>query len=249
MCLDAGMNDHLTKPIQPMVLYGMLARWSGQRVAMTSPGALTDGPAARASALPDFPGLDVSSALAHMDGDEALFLQVLRMFVEHQRDDDQTLRALLDQGDGAKAEMLVHSMKSVAASIGLRPLSQTSRELEGLLRVKAPMASMEGAVRLFCAQLREAVDRIDQALQQHEGVVPLLASYDAAAYAAGLQRLHQLLKAHDGEAIDVFEANAELFNSAMDPAVCRSLRKSLDAFDFDAALAQVELALAMRENA
>jgi len=180
-----------------------------------------------------------------MDGDQDLYLQVLRMFVDHTRDDGAKLLTLLGEADWPAAERLAHSTKSVAASVGLKALSEASRELEGLLRVKAPPESLQGPAQRFVQLLDDALRTVAHALAVLDGQADLLPPLvvDQVACVADLQRLVRLLRAHDGEALDVFEARSGSLEVALEQATFVALRKALSSFDFDAAATQAELAL------
>src|SRR6185436_12545697 len=96
-CLDAGMQDHITKPIDPDTLYRTLAAWC-------KPGARRE-PVARKAAgagmqqIPPVKGLDAISGLKRVAGNRKLYLQLLRQYVEGQSGAARRIRASLETGD------------------------------------------------------------------------------------------------------------------------------------------------------
>src|SRR5207344_1526951 len=62
-CLASGMNDHVTKPIDPDVLFAALSRWAKPRdAAAAAAPAKTPAPPAE-SELPDIEGVDIAGSL------------------------------------------------------------------------------------------------------------------------------------------------------------------------------------------
>ncbi len=89
-CLDAGMNDHLSKPLNVQLLIGTLMRWLPPAEAGTdeAPSPASPEPA---SALRAMPGLDTAAGLAHTGGSPRRYLDMLARF--HARHGDLPARA------------------------------------------------------------------------------------------------------------------------------------------------------------
>ena len=78
-CLEAGMNDYITKPIDPDAMFGVIGRF----VSRASPrsGAPVARPAAD-GAIPPIPGIDTVAGLRRVVGNASLYLDLLRRFSE-----------------------------------------------------------------------------------------------------------------------------------------------------------------------
>ena len=118
--LEAGMNDHIAKPISVDELFGTLARW------------LRPAQATRihSTALPKIPGIDTEAGLAGVMGDIALYRRLLLMFRERQRDFGAQFRSARDRGDDAACLRYAHDLKSVSGTLGMSDLQYAAAALE-----------------------------------------------------------------------------------------------------------------------
>ncbi|MFN3544707.1 MAG: response regulator [Thiobacillus sp.] len=135
-CLDAGMDDFLSKPYGLAQLQMVLARWMPNRPSavdetLAQPAAASDeapaGPAINRAALEALREIDP-------DGGMGLARQILRTFVDASRDRMAQLHAAVAEGDGVALGQAAHALKSSAANAGAETLSGLYKELERLGR-------------------------------------------------------------------------------------------------------------------
>jgi PAS domain S-box-containing protein len=133
--LKAGMNDHITKPIDPNRLLSALIRWMPEtigkrrepRVAPVKPAPLKDD-------LPEqLPPFDIQAALARI-GKPVLFRKLMRGFRDQYESAGSELREHIAKGRAEDAERLAHSVKSVAAMLEARDLTEAASSIEYAFR-------------------------------------------------------------------------------------------------------------------
>jgi signal transduction histidine kinase/CheY-like chemotaxis protein len=111
-CLDAGMNDHVTKPIEPDHLLTTLGRWLPVKVV------------SRTEAVGEaLPGIDTTSALARLGGNTELFHRLLVEF----KNTWGNAMAQLREGN---TTFLAHALKGNAANLSMRRVAQAAGEVE-----------------------------------------------------------------------------------------------------------------------
>jgi len=117
--LEAGMNDHIAKPIRVDNLFATLARW-------VRPVA----PAHNGTALADLPGIDLRAGLAAVMGNEPLYWRLLGMFSDRETDFADRFRRAREAGDTSASTRYAHDLKSVAGSLGMPALQRAATALE-----------------------------------------------------------------------------------------------------------------------
>jgi signal transduction histidine kinase/HPt (histidine-containing phosphotransfer) domain-containing protein/ActR/RegA family two-component response regulator len=142
VCLAAGMNDHLLKPVDPLALAAMLARYSGVAAA---PGA----------AAPPVEGLIDDSYLRLLV--DSLGADKVRRFMhefgEQARPCRQQLAEARATGDLAALRVAVHTLHGMAANLGLSRLAKVTGALEE--------ACMQGATDA----VPDLIDQVDACLE------------------------------------------------------------------------------------
>jgi HPt (histidine-containing phosphotransfer) domain-containing protein len=136
--LAAGMNDHVTKPIDPRKLFKTLLQWI--RPDRITPQDVSDGPVTAAlrpsqDVLPDFlPGFDLADGLRRLQGNQKLYAKLLRTFAVDYADRVEEIRAAVKQNDMEQARSLAHAVKGVAGNLAAAGLQDAAAEVELLAK-------------------------------------------------------------------------------------------------------------------
>jgi len=147
-CRAEGMDDHISKPVDPRLLFSTIKRWiapekistTGQKTGRKK-GKAGVGAGLGASFgtpeddLPDsLAGVDLSAGLQRMAGNRDLYSQILKKFGSKYRDFPNQIMAAIDQKDFRKAADLTHSIKGIAGNIGARQAFEALQQLETALK-------------------------------------------------------------------------------------------------------------------
>ncbi len=136
-CIEAGMSDHVSKPINTKELFSALIKWVPKREglgpeASSEPGntqSTQDG-----GPLPRIPGVNVEAGVERVNGNENLYRKLLGNFYQNNINTKLEIEKALKAGDLKLAERLVHTVKGVSATIGADELAAVAEPLEAELR-------------------------------------------------------------------------------------------------------------------
>ncbi len=191
-CLAAGMNDHISKPIDPDNLFATVGRFCppAERGAPEnrSPDLSPPQPRKEQSeekpptpsrldeltrpegrtpvpdGIPSIAGLDAQDGLARVRQNQKLYRRLLRQFSEQQGPVISQVTDALSRGDVALAERLAHTLKGLAGNLGAKPVQSAAAVLEKAIRSQAPMAEVEVAMRQVAAVLDPLIAGLSTAL-------------------------------------------------------------------------------------
>ncbi len=171
-CLAAGMNDHVSKPVDPERLYATLARWLAvpQAAPHQTAASATSVAPQRASAVAStslvehlnaLPGMDVAAALRRMDGQEVLLKRVLLRFTESYK---LGAPVLLDVDQAARWPSQTHSLRGACGAIGATGMQQLLQELDQALSASADLTTAAPLAAHLARGVHEALLRLVTAL-------------------------------------------------------------------------------------
>ena len=136
-CLAAGLNDCLTKPIAPAVLYQTLHRWtegpSGQAAIPELPAQGMDLGRELPASLGRLAGvMDLPLALHRLDGQGELLMKFLKAFAEDPVD-AESIRLIAAEGDRRRAAGQAHAIKGISTTLAITRVAEAAGELEHCL--------------------------------------------------------------------------------------------------------------------
>jgi two-component system, sensor histidine kinase and response regulator len=237
--IEAGMNDHIAKPLDVAAMFATIARWV--RLSGPAEGAAPMPAGATAGGeLPTLPGIDTAAGLARTMNNGKLYQRMLRKFAEGQADFGAAFRAAGSDADAQAAERMAHSLKGTAGNIGAgevqaaaAALEQACHEGASAERIEVLLAAVEHSLAPVLAGLALLADEAPS----------MPANVDVARLRHVCDSLRARLVDDDSAAVDLLDDEGELFKAAF-PAHHRKLDEAIRSFDYEAALAVLDEAMA-----
>jgi PAS domain S-box-containing protein len=248
VCLAAGMNDFIGKPIQPEEFFTTLAKWLPSTDGATAPPCppapqpriISPQPTSASAealvleCLASVEGLDLKAGLLRLGGKTARYLDFLKRFIDVHAEDVPRLRELLETDQRSEATMLAHSLKGSASTLSLDAIADHASRVEQALR---------GGLAAGPEELREHVEVIGRHMAALRTALAIHASPEAETPSRSLQqhalikqisRLDELLTSSDTAAIDLFERHEQQFREIWGPGSAE-LKHQIRHFDFPGA--------------
>lgn len=125
-CLQAGMSDYLSKPINPMRLKEVLDRWligeklQQDKIIDTTPDSISESPIV----------WNRTELIDRLMGQEDFLHNILSVFLEDSEILTKDSLLAVDECNWDQLRKLVHSLKGMAANVSATELHQTCIELE-----------------------------------------------------------------------------------------------------------------------
>jgi CheY-like chemotaxis protein len=174
--LQAGMNGHVTKPIDPDQLFSTLQKWikpDEKRVRVEQSEALAKqpGPAKLQSTEDDLPqslsGFDLADGLKRLQGNKKLYRKLLLSFATDYNAAAKEIRQVLDAEDFDKAHSLVHNLKGLAGNLAATDLQTAAVNLEKLVKEAEKKTPPAKELNLKLSDLENA---LNQALESSQSL-------------------------------------------------------------------------------
>jgi signal transduction histidine kinase/DNA-binding response OmpR family regulator len=248
--LDAGMNDHVTKPIDPDQLFAALQKWirpAAERAAVPKPQVL-DVPVEPDPVVPDedelpesLPGFDLAAGLARLMGNKRLYKKLMVDFGAKYTETAREIKEALDAKDFEQAHSLVHNLKGLAGNLEATDLQTAALGLEKLVKGQTEKTASNKEVNQKFAELESA---LKQSLETVQTLGPAddkktiassqeeIAAVPPELMQKVTERLNTAAEMGDVTQIKAIAEELKAESDAMAP-FCDELIRLADDFDFD----------------
>jgi two-component system sensor histidine kinase/response regulator len=179
--LAAGMNDHVTKPIDPDQLFAALLKWikpaEGRTVVPKSLPASGGPQAIDANPEPDqavqdenelpesMPGFNLAAGLKRLMGNKTLYRKLLLDFGETYGGVANEIREALAGGDFEQAHSLVHNLKGLAGNLEATDLQAAAVGMEKIVKGQTGKTISDKKLNQKSAELEKAINQALEAVQ------------------------------------------------------------------------------------
>ncbi len=256
--LAAGMDDHISKPVDLMELYRTLDRYikPGSRRTQPQQGQrpLHAQRQAANGDLPDnLPGIDLEEGLKRLKGNGALLSRLICNFQVAYKDVVQEMRKLLESGERAEAVQLAHTIKGVAGNMSATALHHTVKALEEDIQSDLGAPPDSFPLDRFEQQLERVFQAAEilkksqaQGASNHEAQEPgsqvdgVEAALDMEAVTGRAQRLKSLLDDHDMSAKQALEDLDKLLRGPKHLTRLKALEEAIGRLNFSQAREELD---------
>ncbi len=248
--IEAGMDGHVTKPIDPDQLFATLQKWikpAAERAAVQKPPVL-DVPPEPDQALQDedelpesLPGFNLAAGLTRLMGNKRLYRKLLLDFGANYGGAGGEIRQALAAGDFEQAHSLVHNIKGLAGNLEAKDLQAAAVKIEKLVKGQSQETVSEKELEEKISELENSLNRALDAVQTlglpaEEKIIEPSAGWLAEVPVEQVKEVVNRIKAA-AEMGDVTQIKsiAEELKSEFDAmeTFCDELVRLAEDFDFD----------------
>jgi HPt (histidine-containing phosphotransfer) domain-containing protein len=235
--LQAGMNGHVTKPIDPDQLFSALQKWiqpADERTptrkadvsAAKEPVAQAPSDVPEEPGLPDsLPGFNLTEGLSRLQGNQKLYRKLLLDFGAKYTKAAAEIRQALDSSDFEQAHSLIHNLKGLAGNLAASALQAAAVEIEKLVKGDQKKSASRKQLDQKFAKLETA---INQALEAVQTLGPVPAQKTEQPSADAMTTIPPEVAA---EAISRIKESAEMGDVTQIKSIAEELKSKSDALE------------------
>jgi HPt (histidine-containing phosphotransfer) domain-containing protein len=171
---QAGMNGHVTKPIDPDQLFATLLKWIQPREGATADRQpedtleetdLSQQTQAEVELPNSLPGFDLAAGLERLRGNKRLYRKLLLDFGANYTEAAAEIRKTLDANDFEQAHSLVHNLKGLAGNLEAIDLQAAAVNMEKLVKGVDKQDPSSKQLNLRFSQLETALNHALESVQ------------------------------------------------------------------------------------
>ncbi len=233
-CLEAGMQDFVTKPIDPAKLFSALVKWIPEKKKFGEEEKEIPDENENIVA-PPIEGINISEALLRMGGNKKLLLNLLKKFHFNYSDFCDQVNRAMDKKDFELARRLVHTLKGVSGNLGAEELHNSVKKLENDIK-ETKGENFNYLIKIVSEKLITLLDSI-RANLCGKTIDCNKKSLTSEEIGQKLDELKTKLEDYDTDAMEIAEELEKVENIETE---IQKLKKLISDYDFDEALAALE---------
>ena len=241
MAEQAGMDDYITKPIEPRVLFNEIAKWTN-RISQSKEVSSIEKEEQHLNVR----GVDMEKGLARLNNNRLSYLQLLQKLATSHRDDPQKIEGFINNKDWVSAKSVAHSIKGAAANLEADHLVKSLERLEKLIEKQDSSAALKELKQTRITLNELAIDV--QALQ----IEPKAAArgktgtpVDKKKLLSNLRRLQRKIGDNDPEAKTMIQEILQQVPANQYGGRLTIVKTSLDLYDFEKAKDDLKVLIEM----
>ncbi len=238
--INAGMNDHIAKPLDVGEMFATMARWIKPARPVAAPLAANVASSEEPD-LPALPGIDQRAGLKVTMNDKRFYRNLLLTFRDSQCGFAEAFRSGQHGTDASAPMRIAHTLKGSSGTVGAIALQAAAAALEIACENDAPAEEIASLLARTEAELATVMAGLATLAASPTTTVAPLAEFDAAAAEALCARLAELLAYGDSAAADLLSDNDALLSAALGNGY-GPIRTAINGFDFETALARLDCA-------
>nr|WP_283103793.1 transporter substrate-binding domain-containing protein [Shewanella gelidii] len=230
-CFEAGMNDHIAKPIDPERLYFVLSQWLQP---------VKNSPTSRDSerlqlSMPQVAGLDVKWGINRVGGNDQLYTKLVADFYQRHKLDLEQIESAKNEGRFDDVKRIVHTIRGVAGNIGAKPLEQSARDFEQVIALGEP-AFEQGQCKMFRYHFSELFEALAASQYGDPSQDKVIAIDDADLNPEQLQSVLHPLSESLSKGDPAARSQIKALQGQIPPELFSLLSEQIGEFEFDHAL-------------
>ena len=234
-CLASGMDAHITKPIDPDLLFTEIAKWikpnntppiTNKTLAITTKETQT---------IPEIKGVDTNLGLKVAAGKVSLYIKMLKTFSSDQVNAVENIKKAIEKNDFATGQLIAHTLKGTCGSIGATELQNKAEILESHLKEKMSHAKIVELLDVIQPRLLLVIGSIHELLPNKEKTNETTALNEEEVKSLILH-LSELLASDDTEANELLEKNSSMLQHYIGVDAFNKISDALESFDFELGL-------------
>ena len=247
-CLEAGMDDYISKPINEKNLYKILSAWiinndtpsnkdtsKSNEIFRQEKQASTDNASDNEIDLTKLQGINLTQALENTAENEKLLIKLLKDFHDKYHKATISIKTALSENDLETASITAHTVKGLGGTFGAENLSNTARNVELTIKGELDGSDLDEKLELFDLALQEVMNSfpdaglVEREVSKHQ--------IDTVKIRTIIEELETLLDSSDFEAVECLEKLQENIPGKNDEAnlYISKLEKEIEGFDFSSA--------------
>ncbi|MGL1893680.1 MAG: response regulator [Spirochaetaceae bacterium] len=243
--INSGMNDYVTKPINPPDLWAALVKWiKPYKRELPDNFNNKNEESTTKTVVPDIAGIDTATGLSRVGGNKKLYINLLCQIRDNYGDTVKDIETALKDGEDDVAIRTAHTIKGVAGNIGAEKLQDYAKRVEsdisGNLDHKEALKNLDAELSMLISNLKEAPLENNQKNKDKKNIEPELLTNNLKNLKAALEKRKAKIAKDILEELDTYILPQDLIPYHKDISVStkkydlKGALLSLDKFMFEA---------------